>query len=119
MAKRDPSNKKRFVIVGGGPAALTAAETLRQSDFTGEIIVISAENVVPYDRTLLSKALPVGDASKWSLRSNEFLNNADIDVKLGQRAESVNTSDKFIKLTDGTKVVSFYTIFLLSSYVVL
>ena len=29
MAKRDPNNKKRFVIVGGGASGLTCAESLR------------------------------------------------------------------------------------------
>lgn len=29
MAKRDPNNKKRFVIVGGGASGLTCAEALR------------------------------------------------------------------------------------------
>ena len=35
MAKRDPGNKTKMVIVGGGPAGLNCAETLRQSGFTG------------------------------------------------------------------------------------
>ena len=35
MVKRDPSNDKKMVIVGGGAAGLTCAETLRQSGFTG------------------------------------------------------------------------------------
>lgn len=43
MAKRDPKNKTKYVIVGGGAAGLTCAETLRQSNFTGEITIISAE----------------------------------------------------------------------------
>ena len=29
MAKRDPNDKRRFVIIGGGAAGLTCAETLR------------------------------------------------------------------------------------------
>jgi nitrite reductase/ring-hydroxylating ferredoxin subunit len=29
MAKRDPNNKTSFVIIGGGPSGLSAAETLR------------------------------------------------------------------------------------------
>mmetsp|Transcript_6974 Transcript_6974/g.5227 ORF Transcript_6974/g.5227 Transcript_6974/m.5227 type:complete len:97 (+) Transcript_6974:273-563(+) len=58
LAKRDPANKKHFVIVGGGPAAVSCAETLRQSGFTGQVTLISNESIVPYDRTLLTKALP-------------------------------------------------------------
>lgn len=35
MAKRDPLNPTKFVIIGGGPAGLNCSETLRQSNFTG------------------------------------------------------------------------------------
>jgi len=35
MAKRDPQDKRHFVIVGGGAAGLNCAETLRQSGYTG------------------------------------------------------------------------------------
>jgi nitrite reductase/ring-hydroxylating ferredoxin subunit len=34
MAKRDIANDKHFVILGGGPAALSCAETLRSAGFT-------------------------------------------------------------------------------------
>lgn len=54
-------------------------------------MVISAEDMVPYDRTLLTKALPTGDATKFKLRSEEFLKNADIDYKLSTYVKSVNT----------------------------
>ena len=74
MSKRDPENKTHFVIIGGGPAGLNCAETLRQSGFTGQVTMISKEESLPYDRTLLSKALLVGDASKFGLRPAEFLN---------------------------------------------
>jgi nitrite reductase/ring-hydroxylating ferredoxin subunit len=86
MAKRDPNDKRRYVIIGGGPAGLNCAETLRQSNFTGEIVVISAEDIVSYDRTLLTKVLPTGDATKFKLRSDDFLKDADIDFKLKTRA---------------------------------
>lgn len=35
MVKRDASNKRTVLIVGGGPAGVTCAETLRQNGFTG------------------------------------------------------------------------------------
>ena len=43
MVKRDPNNKSKMVIIGGGAAGLNCAETLRQSSYTGEILVISNE----------------------------------------------------------------------------
>jgi len=79
MAKRDPANKLKMVIVGGGAAGLTCAETLRQSNFTGEIQVISKEKVLPYDRTLLSKMVATADGAKLGLRQSDFLDNYDID----------------------------------------
>jgi len=68
MAKRDPNDKRHFVILGGGAAGLNCAETLRQSGFTGQISVVSREDMIPYDRTLITKALCVGDATQWALR---------------------------------------------------
>ena len=38
----------------------TIAETLRQSNFTGEITVLTNESLLPYDRTLLSKCFGGG-----------------------------------------------------------
>lgn len=40
MSKKG-DDARRFVIVGGGVAGLSAAETLRQSGFEGEITIIS------------------------------------------------------------------------------
>lgn len=44
LTKRDPENKTHFVIIGGGAAGLNAAETLRQSGFTGQITLLSSED---------------------------------------------------------------------------
>ena len=40
--------------------------------------VITEEDLIPYDRTLISKALPNKDSRKEPLRSAEFLSQADI-----------------------------------------
>lgn len=104
MSKRDPENKEKYVIIGGGAAGLNCAETLRQSNFTGEILIISNENSVPYDRTLLSKALPQGDSSKFVLRPADFLKEYDIDITFRRTVEKVDTKDKRIYLKDGAEL---------------
>jgi len=62
-----------YVIVGAGPAGLSAAETLRHSGFSGKITLVSKEGVLPYDRTMLSKMLLKADPKKLALREMKFL----------------------------------------------
>ena len=62
--------------------------------------------MIPYDRTLLSKALPMIDARKKPLRPAEFLKSADIDYKLSSKVASVNKTSKMITLESG-EVLSY------------
>ena len=101
MTKRDPANTDHYVILGGGPAGLNCAETLRQSGFSGQVTVVTQEDIIPYDRTLLSKALPMIDARKKPLRPAEFLTGADIDYKLSSKAKEVNRVAKRVTLESG------------------
>jgi len=99
MVRRDPKNSTTFVIIGGGAAGLTAAETLRQEGFTGRIVMISAENHLPYDRPVLSKKLPVkGKIDGLYLRPADHFDGADIEMKLGVKVESVDPKTKTIKI---------------------
>lgn len=43
-------NLNRIVIIGAGAAGLTTAETLRRLGFQGTIMMMHAENTLPYDR---------------------------------------------------------------------
>ncbi|XP_055331403.1 apoptosis-inducing factor 3-like isoform X3 [Paramacrobiotus metropolitanus] len=100
MAKwnRDPDGK-RVVIIGGGPAALICAETLRKEQFQGQIIMLTEEPSIPYDRPKLSKTL---DASieKIQLRKDDFLARYDIDVRRNAKVTSIDTANKFVSSTD-------------------
>lgn len=48
---------KRVVVVGNGIAGLTAADTLRECGFDGELTVVGAESHAAYSRPALSKAV--------------------------------------------------------------
>ena len=50
-----------IVIVGGGLAAGTAATTLRESGYDGDLVVFAEEPHVPYERPPLSKELLRGE----------------------------------------------------------
>jgi hypothetical protein len=61
--RRNPANTSHYVIIGGGAAAQTTAETLRRGGFEGRVTLLSNEDQLPYGRTALSKNTQV-DASQ-------------------------------------------------------
>lgn len=89
MSARDSENIKTVVIVGGGPAGATCAESLRQEGFTGRIVMICRENVVPYDRIKVSKVLDF-DVQKAALRPPTFYDDHKIETKLGVEAIGIS-----------------------------
>jgi NADPH-dependent 2,4-dienoyl-CoA reductase/sulfur reductase-like enzyme len=55
-----PERSYSYIIVGGGLAGAMAVEGIRQHDTAGSILLMSAEQSVPYDRPPLSKQLWTG-----------------------------------------------------------
>ncbi len=47
--------QQRYFYSGIGPAAVNAAETIRKRDATGNILILSEEEVLPYNRPMLTK----------------------------------------------------------------
>lgn len=56
----------RVVVVGNGIAGLTAADTLREAGFDGELTIVGDEPHPAYSRPALSKALLLDDADLTS-----------------------------------------------------
>lgn len=111
MSPRDPENTKTVVIIGGGPAGATCAESLRQEGFTGRIIMVCRENVVPYDRIKVSKVLDF-DVQKATLRPPKFYDEHKIETKLGVEAIGTNKNKKlFIMYIIQLYIVCFIYIY--------
>lgn len=104
MTKRSRDNHQTVLLLGAGPASLTCAETLRQEDFTGRIIMVTWEDNLPYDRTKLSKDLEV-KAENIYLRPQSFLDAYNIEVWMQKEVISVDTSGKKAHFGDGTSQV--------------
>ncbi|XP_070204944.1 apoptosis-inducing factor 3-like isoform X2 [Littorina saxatilis] len=103
MSRADPSNKKTFVIVGGGVAAEACAETLRQEGFTGQVLVLTKESDLPYDRPKLSKAMTT-TADAIALRNKDFYSSCDIEFRTGTEVTGVDTAQKKVTLAGGDTV---------------
>jgi NADH dehydrogenase FAD-containing subunit/nitrite reductase/ring-hydroxylating ferredoxin subunit len=103
MSKRDPNDKRRFVIIGGGPAGLSAAESLRQGGYTGEILILSSDKYVPYDRTSLSKFIPKV-VDYVLLRSPAFLKEYGIDIQNDTTVSGIDNKGKKIQLEGGQEI---------------
>jgi NADPH-dependent 2,4-dienoyl-CoA reductase/sulfur reductase-like enzyme/nitrite reductase/ring-hydroxylating ferredoxin subunit len=92
------------VIVGGGAAGNAAAEMLRREGYSGRLTMLSADGSVPCDRPNLSKGFLAGTASDASnaLRSSEFYERNDIDLKLNARVAAIDPSACAVHLMDGS-----------------
>ncbi len=104
FSRQSSSDDRRFVIVGGGAAGSAALETLRKQGFEGEITLVSNDAHLPYDRPNLSKAYLAGEASAdWlPLRSEDFYDELEVDVRLGTPATGLSVEDKVLECGDQT-----------------
>lgn len=103
LVKRDINNHEHYIIVGGGAAGQMASETLRKEGFTGKITLITKDNYLPYDRIVLSKNFDT-DVSKILLRTQEFYDKYDIEVKLSSAVKQVDDKNKTIRLENEEEI---------------
>ncbi|XP_065187782.1 apoptosis-inducing factor 3-like [Sycon ciliatum] len=100
MAEPKSDDARVFVIVGGGGAAMSAAESLRQEGFTGRILMFSKEDSLPYDRPKLSKALS-STAEALALRNADFFKQHGIEFAGGKEVVSVDAAASTVTFADG------------------
>lgn len=104
LTKRNNNDQRVFVVLGGGPSGAICAESLRsKGGFTGRIVLISNESILPYDRPKLSKAMDAKPKSV-QLRKQNFYDDNHIEVLTGIAATSLNSQDKEIMLDNGNKI---------------
>ena len=103
-AKAEPAaSPDSVLIVGGGAAALAAADMLRREGYQGPITMISADEAPPCDRPNLSKDYLAGNAPEdWiPLRPADWYEARKIDLLLGARVTALDAKQKQVKLQNG------------------
>ena len=94
----------RYLILGGGIAALRAAEAIRENDRSGLIVMISGERALPYYRPALTKQL-LGSitAEDIAVQSAAWYDapGRDIVTLTSRTVTALNLQAKTVTLQDG------------------
>lgn len=97
-----------FVIVGANLAGGNAAQTLRSEGFDGRLVLVGAEDVLPYERPPLSKEFLLGTktAADTLLKPASFYDEQDIELRLGRRVLRLLPGGRELELDDGSSIVA-------------
>jgi NADPH-dependent 2,4-dienoyl-CoA reductase/sulfur reductase-like enzyme/predicted acylesterase/phospholipase RssA len=88
-----------FLLLGGGLASATAAETLRTAGAEGSIAILCAETAPPYHRPPLSKSFLLNgpDQTDILIHDEAFYQDREIDIHLGARVCRVDVESRTIE----------------------
>jgi 3-phenylpropionate/trans-cinnamate dioxygenase ferredoxin reductase subunit len=93
-----------IIVIGAGQAGASCCAKLRTLVYEGELTLIGAETVPPYQRPPLSKAYLLGEMEKERLylRPESYYADQNITLKLGQAVTAINPADKTLNLSGET-----------------
>jgi 3-phenylpropionate/trans-cinnamate dioxygenase ferredoxin reductase subunit len=95
-----------YVIVGGGLAAASAIDGIREVDPVGPVTLVTAERELPYHRPPLSKGFLAGKEGVDSVRVHEaaWYREQKVRVRLGVTARSVHIARQSVTLENGERI---------------
>jgi 3-phenylpropionate/trans-cinnamate dioxygenase ferredoxin reductase subunit len=94
----------KYLVIGGGMVAGYAAKELASRGLgSGELLIISADDALPYERPPLSKGFLSGKENEAGILINnpEWYRQQGIEVKLRTEIESVDVQKKRLRATSG------------------
>ncbi|OUS23966.1 pyridine nucleotide-disulfide oxidoreductase [Gammaproteobacteria bacterium 45_16_T64] len=94
------------LIIGASHAGAQLATSVRKEGWEGKIIVLGDEDVMPYHRPPLSKALLTGEktADQLDIMKAKVYEKADVTFTLGVRVEAIDRDAKQVTLTNGDTI---------------
>jgi NAD(P)H-nitrite reductase large subunit len=94
----------KYLVLGGGMVAGYAAKELASRGLgSGELLIISADDALPYERPPLSKGFLSGKENEAGILINnpEWCRQQGIEVKLQTEIERVDLQKKRLRATSG------------------
>ncbi|MCU1477441.1 MAG: FAD-dependent oxidoreductase [Subtercola sp.] len=107
MKGRIVTDQQSFIIVGAALAGASAAKTLRDEGFSGEIRMLGAELHRPYIRPPLSKGFLAGNDELDSVfvQPAEWYAENDVTLSLGVTVDAIDPEAQFVFLGTGEAVM--------------
>ncbi len=95
-------SEERFLILGGGVAALRAAIAIRERNCTAEILMLTDEGVLPYSRPMLTKTPLRGfSTGPYIVHDENWYRENGIRVQRSSRVIAVRPESKSVQLANG------------------
>jgi NADPH-dependent 2,4-dienoyl-CoA reductase/sulfur reductase-like enzyme len=94
---------KRIVVVGSGPAAVSAAIEAKKRDATADVTLVTDETCEPYEKPPLSKAVLLGKLKPEDtpIAGRAGLAAHQVTIKSGVRCTAIDRNGREIVTTDG------------------
>jgi len=97
-----PISESPIIIVGGGQAGAVAAAALRDAGFEGRVLLVGAEQHLPYERPPLSKDVLVKpEAARLTIHSESFYSEKRIECRFGVAAVHLDVDERQLGLASG------------------
>lgn len=93
----------KIVIIGAGPAGVTAAETLRQYGSQDEIVMVTEEPYAPYSPPAMVTYFETGEPVHF-WRGQDFAQRLGITYRAGARVAAVLPREHALRLEDGEAI---------------
>jgi NAD(P)H-nitrite reductase large subunit len=96
-----------YMIVGNGPAGVSAIEGIRQVDQKGKIVLIAAEANLPYSRIMTPEYM-VNEVAEEDIyiRNKTYYEDYGVETRLGRKVEQILAGENRVVLDDG-EVISY------------
>ena len=95
---------EQVVVVGASVAGVRTVQALRREGFAGDVVLVGAEDELPYDKPPLSKAVLAATTPLDAVRllTAEQAAGLDVDLRLGRCAVGLDVVDCRVHLDDGS-----------------
>ena len=96
--------KEKHLIIGAGPAALNALQTIKRTHYDDDVMLFTKEDCLPYSPTVLPYLLSGNiDKSNIWIKDETYFKKIGAVLQRGMEAVEVDSVKRRVTFADGTK----------------